>query len=73
MGIYYSVYENPCPRCGGRVSGTFISVSPMSYSMFCGGCKARDYTDDEKEALGGSLPLYFDAEGNEFIGKKGGW
>lgn len=52
MGVYFNEYPNPCPRCGGTVRSTFISVTPMTYSMGCGGCQSSDFSDEEIEQLG---------------------
>lgn len=56
MGIYFSKYPNPCPRCGGvQVSSTFISVSPMSFSVACAQCGANDFSREEINALGDGI------------------
>jgi hypothetical protein len=52
MGYYEGQRENPCPRCGGPVATTFISVSPMSFSQRCRGCGAGEFTPEEETALG---------------------
>ena len=52
MGIYEGQRENPCPRCGGTVYTTFISVSPMSFYQYCSGCEAEEFTPDEEKLLG---------------------
>lgn len=52
MGVYYGERENPCPRCGGKVTTVFISVTPMSSSQKCLGCKTTDFTKEEEKKLG---------------------
>lgn len=54
MGIYEGQRENPCPRCGGVVGTTFISVTPMSFSQRCHGCGTTDFMDEENAQLGGN-------------------
>jgi hypothetical protein len=52
MGYYLGQRENPCPRCGGIVYTTFISVTPMSFFQKCSGCKTETFTEEEEELLG---------------------
>ena len=55
MGVYPGKRENPCPRCGGVVWTTFISVSPMSFSQKCEGCGTAVFTEDEEKVLGANV------------------
>lgn len=52
MGIYYGQRENLCPKCGGKVGTTFISVTPMSFYQMCSGCKTTEFTEEEEKQLG---------------------
>lgn len=57
MGIYHGEMENPCPRCGGKVLTTFISVSPMAFYIRCSGCNVEDFTEEEQIELGNNGPV----------------
>lgn len=70
MGIYHGRHVNPCPRCGGVVGTTFISISPMSFHRGCGDCGARDFTPEEVVQLGDNVAPGFADTFAEAIGAR---
>lgn len=72
MGYYEGQRENPCPRCGSVVYTLFVSISPMSFSQKCSGCKTTSFSKPEEKLLGSNQPLtrirHYENEAGEQIG-----